>query len=196
MSRPFGNWIKENLVLVAGVSLPVLLILFFMLAKVIPEKAVADPKHKAVIALQSYNSGYNFSFKVKDGKLNVTYTAPKDVYDNGSREESKILIYDGATGEAESITLEIPENAIAGKAVDIKLPRLDKLTLSNSETAPDGYMFQREGYRNSSFVAEIFSYNNRRTPHSLTKDGRIITIAPLKDRYYGDVNFIGWVMEE
>ena len=193
MSRPIGALLKEHAVLAAGIALPVLLILLFAIARAVPSSTVPDPVFDAVFATQNYYGGY--SFAVKDGKLEATYTAPpKDAYQPPKTEAPKIIIYRSSTGKADTITLTKPELSDNQKSAVVSVKEFDTLKLSDKAEAPDGYTFRPQGWRsNSSVVTEIFSYNSRQTPNSLEKDGRLITIDPLKDRYYGDVTFIGWV---
>jgi hypothetical protein len=193
MSRPIGALLKEHAVLIAGIALPVLLILLFGLARVVPSTTVPDPAHEAVFAVQPYYGGYTFA--IKDGKLQVTYTAPKDTYTTTGAQKPKIVIYNGATDTSRTITLEAPKLSEGQTSETFSLKEFENLKVSDQGTAPDGYEFRRESWNGSSVVTEIFSYNRRHRPNALVKDGRIIPVNVLKDQYYGDITFIGWVTQ-
>lgn len=201
MSRPLGSFLKENAVLVAGVALPLMLVILFTFARVLPAKAVADPQYRAVYAVQAYYyGGYNYSYKIKDdGKLEVTLNAPprnappyndSDIPTNAQK--AKLYLFDGAKNKTEEIELDLPKLDKNSKSAVVPVPRFDTLTLASGD-APDGYKFQDERYSNSSLLTELFTYRSRRTPPSLVKDGRQI---PLENKAYGNFTFIGWVTKE
>lgn len=195
MSRPFASLIKENLVLIAGLILPVLLILVFTLARALPEKAVASPEYKAVYAQQSWDSGYTYVFDIKnDGKLSISYKAPSpSSYDSKPEGRNATLyIFDAANDDLKTITIERPTLKKGQTSAPVKVSELEDLKLIKDTKAPDGYIFQEESWKRSSLVTEIFSYNNNRTPNALYKDGRIIPLR-MNDNSYGSFSFIGWV---
>ena len=63
------NWIKENLVMVIGLALPVLLIVVFFVATVIPKMASTPPQYEVLFSVQDYGNqnkpDYIVDFKVK-----------------------------------------------------------------------------------------------------------------------------------
>lgn len=195
MSRPIGALLKEHAVLVAGIALPLLLIIAFGLARTIPESTVEDPKYRAVFATQPYYYYDSFAYNVENGKLKVTYKAPKENYKGPQKIQPKIYIFDGATQKTETITLEVPKNAKSTSETSVPLKEFDTLKLTADETSPDGYIFQPQSYGRGSFITDVFSYNSRSTPAALAKEGRLISILPLRNTYNGDVRFIGWVTE-
>lgn len=195
MSRPIGALLKEHAVLAAGIALPVLLVILFALARALPESTVEDPKYRAVFASQPYYYYDSFAYNVVEGKLKVTYKAPKEPYQGQQKIQPKIFIFDGATQKTEIITLEIPKNASSTSETSVAVKEFESLKLTSGETAPDGYIFQPHSYSRGSFITDVFTYNNRSTPAALAKNGRLISILPLRNTYSGDVRFIGWVTE-
>lgn len=195
MSRPIGALLKEHAVLVAGIALPLLLIIAFGLARTIPQSTVEDPKYRAVFVSQPYYYYDSFAYNVENGKLKVTYKAPKENYPNRDKVQPKIYIYDGATHKSETITLQVPAKANSTTEISVVVKKFDNLKLTSGETAPDGYTFQPQSYGRGSFITDVFSYNSRSTPAALAKEGRLVSILPLRNTYSGDVRFIGWVTE-
>ena len=106
MSRSFSTILKENSVLAAGIALPVLLILLFTIARLIPERSVPAPQYKPVYATQDYPAP--FKFEVKDGKLAVSYKKPKDTYEMNRQRKDVIFIYDPVNDSLET-KLENPQ---------------------------------------------------------------------------------------
>lgn len=193
MSRPIGALLKEHAVLVAGIALPAMLILVFMFAKAIPGKTVEDPQYKAVVASLQYQNGYNFEFDVKGESLQVTYNVPKEPYRGGNKRDNKIYIYDASTDSTQTITLVIPEIPKGAVKVTVPVKEFKDLKVIDGEKSPDGYEYNRYSRNNSSLITEVFTYNNHRTPNTISKDGRIISITPLEKRDYSNVVFLGWV---
>ncbi len=201
MSRPLGQFLKENAVLVAGVALPLMLVVLFTFARALPAKNVADPQYRAVYAVQSYYyAGYNYAYKINDdGKLEVTMNAPArnappytDSDIPADAQKAKLYLFDGAKNKTEEVELDLPKMDKDTKSVKIPVKEFDTLTLASGE-APDGYKFREESYSGSSLITEIFTYRNHRTPRAIVKDGRAI---PLENQAYGNFTFIGWVTKE
>ncbi len=195
MSRPLGTFLKENAVLVAGIALPLMLVVLFTVARAIPEKNVPDPQYRAVYAVQSYYSGYTYNFKIDDdGKLDVTFNAPPqdNSYTDPNQQKAKVFIFDGAKNKTEEAELDLPTMDKGTKSVKIPVTKFDTLTLASGE-APDGYKFRDESYSGSSLITELFTYRNRRIPRAIVKEGREI---PLENQSYGNFTFIGWVTKE
>ncbi len=201
MSRPLGSFLKENAVLIAGVALPLMLVILFTVARTLPAKNVPDPQYKAVYAVQSYYyAGYNYSYKINDeGKLEVTLNAPArnvppytDSDIPSDAQKAKIYLFDGAKNKTEEIEVDLPKLEKDGKSIKIPVAKFDTLTLASGE-APDGYKFRDESYTNSSLLTELFTYRSRRIPRAIVKDGREIAI---ETQNYGNFVFIGWVTKE
>ena len=192
MSRSFGSIIREHGVLIAGIALPVLLILLFSLARAVPNMNVPDPQYRAVFAITSYPAQERLNFRIEDQKLQVSYTpGTKDDNVHSGLKNSKLFIFDGANETLKTIKIDIED---FNQKQTLNLKEFENLKLSEEDTAPDGYRFEKAGYRHSSFITEIFSYGSRRIPNALVKGGRVIA-ANIPSNVYGEVVFIGWVIE-
>lgn len=190
------QFFKENFVLVLGVSLPVLLIIVFMIAQSMT-KLVDPPRYKAVFAIQNnYNSHTYYSFKVdKDGKLTVTYKEPKDHPNRANYAyTSRLYVFDPVKDHTREIELTPPDDLEEGQTQVIDVPDVSTLRLNPSREAPDGYIFEEYYSRNGNLFTEIFGYNHRRARYALSKNSRHV---PIKDTryYYGHHDFIGWIIE-
>jgi hypothetical protein len=195
MSRPLGSFLKENAVLIAGIALPLMLVILFTFARALPAKNVPDPQYKAVYALQPYYGGFSYAFKIKDdGKLDVTFNTPDNPnnYVDNTTQKAQIFIFDGAKNKTQTIDLDLPARDKEKKSVPIAVKEFDTLTLASGD-APDGYKFREESYSGSSLITEIFTYRSRHIPRAIVKEGREI---PLENQNYGNFVFIGWVTKE
>lgn len=195
MSRPLGSFLKENAVLIAGVALPLMLVILFTVARALPTKNVPDPQYKAVYALQPYYGSFNYTFKIKDdGKLDVTLNIPANPnnYVDNTTQKTQLVIFDGANNKTQTIDVDMPAHDKEQKSVPIAVKEFDNLTLASGD-APDGYKFRDESYSGSSLLTELFTYRSRHIPRAIVKDGREI---PLSPQTYGNFVFIGWVTKE
>ena len=72
-----SHFLKDNLALIAGICLPVLLVLFFWIAMAIPKMTVPDPQYDLVYTADHYD--YNAQvhgavrLEVRDGTLRATF---------------------------------------------------------------------------------------------------------------------------
>jgi hypothetical protein len=189
--------IKENRVLVAGLVLPAILVVFFTIAKGIPDRTVPNPEFKVVYAIQPWNGEKKFMFKVTEtGKLEATYLTPKtqNPY-TGTVTPGRIYIFTPGQEKQEEIVLTPPDVKEGDEKTSVAYEKLSNVTLSDQTTAPDGYQFENTRYNNYSLLTDIFSYHNRDYGPALTKDGRVIPLPKTPD-VYGDVTFIGWITSE
>ena len=137
------NWIKENLVLVIGLALPMLLIVVFFVPTVIPKMASTPPQYKALFSVQDYSQktkpDYIVDFKVKNNQLMVkTKKADdKDSYYNSK----KLMAYDAKTEVMREISID---QSKFSDGAEIVLAETKNMTLDTSMVAPDGYMMENQ----------------------------------------------------
>ncbi len=191
--KPF---LKENFVLVLGISLPVILIIVFMLAQSMT-KLVDPPQYSAVFVLENnHNNDMFYKFKVKNNKLVVTYKKPdkEDKYNANYNYRTSLYIFDPVKDDVEEITLETPENAKDGKWVNVTVPNVKDLQINPAKESPDGYIFEEHHRRNSNIFSDIFGYYSGKNRYALTKQGRHVPIKNMSYTYGRDT-FIGWVVK-
>jgi hypothetical protein len=192
-------FLKENFVLVLGVSLPVLLIIVFMIAQQLTIPST-PPKYKAIFAVQ--NQYYNkkpYRFEVdNNGKLSVSYKQPEPNPNQHyyNKHLAQIYIYDPDLEYARTIKLDPPEDLKAGKVKSIKTPELNNYKLNTNDVSPDGYHFTKHNRRHSGNIfSDIFGYRSYHSNYALKKDNHLVMIK-IDDYFYGQEKFIGWVIEE
>lgn len=197
MSRPIASVLKDNAVLIAGIALPVLLVLLFAFARVLPEKVVADPQYRAIFLSRSWNGLGTYNFDVgDDGKLALTYIKNKDTIPVQTPvEPNKILIFNGVTGTMDVIKVETPDLPAGKDRVTVPVKGLETTKLSKDPVAPDGYSFRAESYRSSSLITEVFTYHSSHIPNSIVKDSRSIPITKPSGPYYPYLDFLGWELK-
>jgi hypothetical protein len=97
------QFIKENIVLALGVSLPLLLVLLFMLASILPAYFVEAPRHDVLFSDGRYSY---VTFEVQQQKLHLKIDPA--VYQN-NKDLPRLYRYISATGQVKEITFKAPD---------------------------------------------------------------------------------------
>jgi len=201
-----GNWIKENLVLVSGILLPVLLVGGFFVLNNAPRILADPPKYDFVLVGYRYDyqhpSDYYLTFEVRDGKLSGRAVPKGEGNANFNRQYAGIFRYDAAANTFEEIVYELPDG-LEGieEPIPLLLTETSGLTLDKHRQSPDGYNFEFLGYRGrGGLLGEMFGMRRRyESDYVLKKDGAWFDLPkPFSDAYYyqNDLHFMGWVIEE
>ncbi len=192
------NFVKENLVLVAGLTLPLLLILLFFVASVIPKAFSAPPQYEMLFTTSRYDyqnpPEYSLDFSVKNQKLMVK--ARK--IDNKERMgyNSRILMaYDGKTETVREINVDMTQAATVGDGNEAVLQETSSWTMDASRVSPDGYTLDGPSYRHGGLVGGIFGGGYSDNSFRLKKGSVGYKIPETQGAYYyNQVHFIGWVI--
>jgi hypothetical protein len=132
------DWIKENLVLVIGLALPVLLIALFFVATVLPKSFGTPPQYELLFTTSKYDyqnkPEYVLDFNVKNKQLMVKAKKyDEKTYNNASR---LLMAYDAKTEAVREIALDASK---LSDGVEVVLEETKNMQLDTSLTSPDGY---------------------------------------------------------
>ena len=97
-------FIKDNIVLVAGISLPLVLVIVFVLAGIIPQYTVADPKFDVIFSDRNYNK---YQFEVVDQHVHIT--AMPGGYYGSNNVKPKLYRYNAASKQVQEINYTMPD---------------------------------------------------------------------------------------
>ena len=97
-----GKFIKDNIVLVLGLTLPLLLVLLFVLASVIPAMFVANPRYDCLF--WDGDRG-QLSFEVVNERLNIKYTPNQ----YAGQATPTLYRYSAATGKVQKVNFTLPD---------------------------------------------------------------------------------------
>lgn len=186
-----NNFLKENVALVIGVSLPVVLVALFWLATFIPRMTVPAPQFDLIFAVDNYD--YNptvngvVKFDIIEGKLRAIFQV-----DNHQRASNipRLYYFDVSSGSSRELVLDIPGKPEDGER--LKVPEAENYRLSKETLAPDGYTFDAN-YRGGGGL--FFFEAGYRYQGTIKKDGRAVKIPVHDNRYPGNLRFLGWVLE-
>jgi hypothetical protein len=200
------KWIKDNLVLVSGILLPVLLVAGFFVLNKMPRMLADPPAYDFLLVGYQYDyqnpSDYYLSFEVRDGKLHGRASPKGDDNRNINRQQAGIFRYRAKDNTFEEIIFDLPAGVDQlEESVPLDLGEAGTLKLDKRKTSPDGYQFEFLGYRGrGGILGEIFGMNRRYESNYVLKKGSayIDLPQPWTDSYYyqNDLHFMGWIMEE
>jgi len=191
------EFLKENFVIVIGVTLPLLLVLFFVAARELPAARVADPQYDLIFA-KNYPRGTNkrLEFSVENKKLKARYY-PEQMNEHGyvtNQQVPELFYYDVEKASIREIPVELPvdeDGQISKKVQYIEIPAVAELEIDAGDTAPDGYRFIYNGRSHGGLMTEIMVGYHGRYNYVLEKDGRRIELPT--DVYYYNTEAIGWI---
>jgi hypothetical protein len=196
--RSMKTYLRENLMIVVSIALPLMVALFFVLASILPGLYSSPPAHDLLITLQGRTTAYSSQVKIKLVIRNERLKAVVVLSDQSNFENNpRLFRYSHVTGDVREISIQLPED-ITGLSYgdEIPVPELAGLRVSSALRAPDGYEFR--GYRRGGgLMTDLFGGSRNRTDVSIAKNGAIVRLRlPESDYWYNDVRFVGWVIEQ
>jgi len=193
------NFIKENLVLVVGLTFPLLLILIFFASTVVPKLMSTPPQYEVLFTTRSYDyqntTDYRLDFAVKNQKLTVKIKKhdSKDV----NYDLKRLMAYDAKTDTVREIAVDmsqVPASAADGVAV---LHETESMLIDTAVVSPDGYILDGPSYGGGGLMGGLFGGGNRDSGFRLKKGNIGYKIPHTQQHYYyNQVQFIGWVIKK
>jgi len=201
-----GAWIKNNLVLISGITLPVLLVAGFLVLSQVPRMMADPPGYDFVLVAYQYDyqrpGNYYLTFEVRDGHLSGRVVPKSEGDYNQNRHHAAVFRYLAADNSFEEIPFDLPEGVESiEEPVALELKAIDSLSLDKRVTSPDGYRFEFLGSRGrGGLLGELFGMNRRYESDYVLTKGNAHFDLPVPSRqpqYYShDLQFMGWVIEE
>jgi len=186
--------LKDNYALVAGVVLPLVLIVVFFVVGNARVSSVPDPQYDAVFAINYSDRSTNNRYKIglDDGMLYIRARSLPDEKTLSNRTLPTIFVFDHTTRHARKIDIDF-EHIEKGKVVDPDLDILNKSRIRSDIVSSDGYKFEyRRGLGGGGLIGEIFGSRRRnRSNYALVKDGRMVPVVGSEP--FWNAHFIGWI---
>lgn len=190
------NFIKENLVLVIGLVLPMLLIVLFFVATVIPKSMGTPPQYEMLFTTTKYDyqnkPEYVLDFNVKNQQLMVK--AKKYDEKNNSNMSKILMAYDGKTETVREV--KVDESKFADGS-EVLLEETKVMTIATDMVSPDGYTLEGPNYGGNGLVGGLFGGGYRNAGYRLKKGAvgyKVPTLQP--DYYYNQLQFVGWAIKK
>jgi len=191
------KFVRENLVLVVGLTVPVLLMAGFLAVSALPDRLSDPPQYDLVFSTNDYPSTpvpINVRLIVKDGALVAQYTRPPG--QQGSFGVwKKLFLYEASSRRVRQLTFGFPPDmtAIEGTREESVASAMG-LVLDTTLQSPDGYELASGDRRGGGLLLELFG-GSRGYEARLRRGSRSVPIAPGGGAAfdYGSVEFVGWV---
>lgn len=189
------NFLKANFSLIIGLSLPVILVLGFLLASHIPQKLDTPPRYELVFSALHYDnhSPFHVDFAIRNQKLYMKLTPRKE---QAGIYVKELFIYNGQKGSVRKIDYLLPQHLQNQQNDEMPVAEFNDFIIDNNSRSPDGFEFVSGSYRSRGILSEIFSSHSGRYVHRVKKTGGGNFIIPDygNESSYGNFNFIGWII--
>ncbi len=194
------SFIKENIFIVLGIALPLLLIAFISIIQAVSKISI-DPPHYKIAYLHKDNSA-SYPTKLitridpETKKLTVSVIRiPNGNTSSFISPDATLYIYDAQNDDLVSYPFDSLhfEKATENKRKAFTLPKeVQNLRFIQNTTAPDGYKFD-DSYHRQGFYMNLFGHRNNKT-FSIVRNG--VRIDLPKTQNWPKPTFIGWVENE
>lgn len=183
-----------------GISLPVLVVVFFLLATYVPRWLVDAPQYDFLFTQDWRNTNdrllwrYEIDLDGRDQLRVRAFPTEPDEYAWLPR----LFRYEHESGEVHEIRLPVPESSeVDEDGVLVEVPELGSIIVDPRKIAPDGYELMDRGGRQGQLLG-LF-YRGNRDDLAISKSGAVVAVhfGQEHDRYYYDfynLQFLGWVI--
>lgn len=192
-----NNFFKQNIALVVGIALPLLLAALFYVAGEVSQRTVPDPRY-AVLFVKDYydNTDVPWSIKVKDGKVDISISDTRVNAQNYGWTKPTLYILEPGKKSARKIAVEFdPDHR--GPVTSPDLESVQKgAHISTDSSAPDGYRFEYDARSGGGLFREIFGGpGHRDSSYALVNSSRRVGVLTPPDTLYS-ATFLGWVIPD
>ena len=191
------SFIKENLLIVAGIALPLLVVIFFAVANVLPNLYTPAPAHDLLLVRHQYHaiagSPVKIVLTVQEGKLTASVAEASNSIER--RMVLGLFRYSHATGVVQEVDIPLPDDlANLSVGTELPIPDLEGVNLSGVLVAPDGYAF-RVGGRRSGLMTKMFGGRRHHDP-VIYNGGAVVrlNVPSSKNLTYSQAALLGWIV--
>lgn len=198
MSKSF---LKDNFVLIVGLTLPILLMIGFIVVSSLPRALSEPPKYDLIFAVVDYsppvmNPPLSLALVVKDGVLKAQYS-PVRAGTNYSSAWKKLYRYEAGSQSVQQLTFGIPLHL--GDITTTREETVEataSLRLDTRLRAPDGYELTYGRSSRGGLLTDIFwsSYSSETRLRKGASSVRLATGDGRTEFYASNIEFIGWVV--
>lgn len=193
-----GGFFRNNAFLAAAVALPVLVVVFFLIATAIPRWTVPPPAYDLVVRVgKPYEQPPQVAvdFKVIDGQLQaIVRPLQKDRY----AQPWSLFRFDHRTLNLQEIPVKIPETLAADSPPQtVVVDALAGRRIVDQAKAPDGYELRTDANRGSSgLMGDLFGMRSYEQNVVLVNKGRVVSLPlPAGYPYFSPISSVGWLAD-
>jgi hypothetical protein len=189
--------LKGNVALAAGILLPLVIVVLFLLSTWIP-KALVDPPQYDFLYTQDrgyYENAAGWRYQVSlDPQRNLVARAFR-AEPNTYAPSDRLFLFEHEDGNVREIPLPVPESTDVGEeGVQVEVAEFRGRVIDPSRISPDGYSLV-EPYTQSRGILGLF-YSSRRNPLAISKNGAVFEGAKGSDVNWYAAEFIGWLIPQ
>jgi hypothetical protein len=193
------QFFRDNVLIVIGIALPLLVVAFFVIASRLPQAYVDPPQHDLLLLTQY--GGYDarsvrLEILVNAGRLQVrAHKSPANAQAPYVGPSPRLFLWSHETRSAHEVALPLP-NDLASLADGAEIPPPPELAgrqLSTELVSPDGYELRTNGYGGDGLFGLFFARTRPRT--LIAKGGAAQAIALPGEVPYWGTQFLAWIVE-
>lgn len=193
-----AKWIKNHLSLIAGLTLPIALMLVFAVSNLSFFKS-DPPRYDLVFSIRDSNTvatSIQIDLLVKDNTLYAQYTRLKNMNYWGTKH---LYLFDAKTQKVRELPLDQSGLSKNTEFKEERVKSTEQLKLNTTIESPDGYTLYTDNTSYSSGLLSdlLLGSNSRSNTLCLKKNMTCIKLFNdgFSPAYYAsNVQFIGWVM--
>lgn len=185
--------VSDNLVLIAGVALPVVLMTIFFIAGRASDTRGDAPRYDAVIAV-NYDEGWPgqpWRIELEHGQLVIRLDASTVGQTPRRAGSPELHLFDHATLQTSRLDIDF-DSRVDGRVRDPDLDALNARRLIAGPDSPDGYRLERRRRTPiGGLLGDLLGVGRNRSPYVLRSATRTIPIRSTEPMY--QARLIAWV---
>ncbi len=186
------QFLKNNGVLIAGIVLPLALMLVFHIAEVATRASVADPQYDLVFSANGYGD-QSWHVGVENEQLVIRYTPPKTPPAGYVPPKPQLYRLDHRTMTASLLNINY-DHVVDGVVQDPAIDEINKNSISTTAQSPDGYQLIYDYNYHSGIFPELFGFGYEHSSNILRKGARNIPVKADGVTYYISAQLVGWIL--
>lgn len=197
MPRAGGQFLRDNAFLAAAVSLPLVVVAFFLVSSLIARWTVPPPAYDLLVrtdgAYDAKSPRFAVEYTVRDGKVEaIVRPLPANTYIR----PGELFVFEHGTMAVRRVPVDLPQDVgEKDPPRTIAVEALAGRRLLEQPKAPDGYEFDTRTRRGPGIVGEVFGMNHYDPGAAVVNKGRVVPIT-LPSRYpYSRVYPVGWLAD-
>ena len=187
--------LRENPMIAASILLPLIVVVFFVLATALPKWFVEPPAYSVLFTGPDYSHRapeIDVRFDVHNDRLRARVYKTDVTY----RNTPKLYLFDHEKRTTREVSIDLPASKDSFEDGDeIVVAGFEQQRLLTEHIAPDGYEIRTSTYRRQNLVTALFG-NHRYKSLAMHKNGAVVDVAqPATDTYYYNARFLGWLVD-
>ena len=192
------SFIRDNILIVASVALPVIIVILFAAASGIPRLFTPEPAHDLVLVARNPGTSPQLPVMldviVSEGRATVLVRKrdrPMTV------NMPRIYLYQSATDDVTELPFELPTDWDAVEdGAQLPITGLEGANLSTAVRAPDGYEYRGVRRGGNGLMFDLFGGRRYTGDVTIARNGaiRVISLPDHTQYWYGNPQFVAWVV--